>query len=66
VVVLALFLRVGGSSSSGEIKIITPAESPGAELRKLLFVRLATNAIRLPIPVDNLAMRVSRKAKRIA
>jgi hypothetical protein len=51
-----------GSISTKDTYIITPAENPRTPDNSLVFVRFVKNAIRLPIPVDNPAIRVSPKA----
>ena len=53
---------VVGNMSTKETKSITPAENPKATVRNVVFVLSVKKAIRLPIPVERPAMRVSPKA----
>ena len=48
--------------STKETKSITPAENPKATVRNVVFVLSVKKAIRLPMPVERPAMRVSPKA----
>src|SRR5699024_6107553 len=55
-----------GMSSIKETYIITPADKPRAADRKRVFVFCVRKAIRLPMPVESPAIKVSPNAQRIS